>query len=62
MSIKYKCPQCRAKLENPDSMGGLQDTCPACRTFLGLIENIQIGIMFYIIQVFHPRIENYIQR
>ena len=32
MSIKYKCPKCRAKLENPDSMGDLQDTCPACRT------------------------------
>jgi len=31
--IKYKCPVCKAKLENPDSMVGQKDQCPSCDEF-----------------------------
>ena len=27
---QYKCPKCRVWLESPSSMGGQEDTCPAC--------------------------------
>jgi len=29
-TIKYKCPECACKLENPGSMGGRFDKCPLC--------------------------------
>jgi len=29
-TIKYKCPKCGGKLENPGTMGGRQDKCPLC--------------------------------
>jgi Zn-finger nucleic acid-binding protein len=29
-TIKYKCPECNCKLENPGSMGGRFDKCPLC--------------------------------
>jgi len=29
--IKYTCPKCSGKLENPGTMGGRQDTCPLCK-------------------------------
>ena len=28
--IKYDCPVCKGKLENPGTMGGRQDKCPLC--------------------------------
>jgi DNA-directed RNA polymerase subunit RPC12/RpoP len=29
-TIKYKCPKCSGKLENPGTMGGREDECPLC--------------------------------